>query len=124
MLYNWTENSLCAFYSAWVVLAFSILLSSIRTNLLFIIQCFAAFLFFLLRAIGEGCGSLGTKRNAAGILQAIAGFFSLLICFSQLLNNETFNSPVFPTFPMSPYNEVDIMNALPSVAAPPQTPAV
>ena len=92
MLYNWTENSLCAFYSAWVVLAFSILLSSIRTNLLFIIQCFAAFLFFLLRAIGEGCGSLGTKRNAAGILQAIAGFFSLLICFSQLLNNETFNS--------------------------------
>ena len=124
MLYNWTENSLCAFYSAWVVLAFSILLSSIRTNLLFIIQCFAAFLFFLLRAIGEGCGSLGTKRNAAGILQAIAGFFSLLICFSQLLNNETFNSPVFPTCPMSPYNEVDIMNALPSVAAPPQTPVV
>ena len=105
-------------------ISFGILLGSIRTNLIFIIQSFATFVFFLLRAIGEECGSLVTKRNAAGIFQAIAGFFSLLICFSQLLNNETFNSPVFPTFPMSPYNEVDIMNALPSVAAPPQTPAV
>ena len=82
----------------------------------------ATFIFFLLRAIGEGCGSLGTKRNAAGILQAIAGFFSLLVCFSQLLNNETFYRPVFPTCPMSPYNEVDVMNPLPIVAAPPTVP--
>ena len=109
MLYNFTEDSICAFYSAWVVLAFGILLASVRTNLLFILQCLTGFCFFLLRAIGEGCGSLGTKRNAAGILQAISGFFSLLVCFSQLLNNETFHRPCFPTCPMSPYNEVDIM---------------
>ena len=109
MLYNFTEDSICAFYSAWVVLSFGILLASVRTNLLFILQCLTAFCFFLLRAIGEGCGSLGTKRNAAGILQAISGFFSLLVCFSQLLNNETFHRPCFPTCPMSPYNEVDIM---------------
>ena len=104
----------------FMCISFGILLGSIRTNLIFIIQCFATFVFFLLRAIGERCGSLGTKRNAAGIFQAIAGFFSLLICFSQLLNNETFNRPIFPTYPMSPYNEMDIMNVLPSVAAPPQ----
>ena len=72
----------------------------------------AAFAFFLLRAIGEGCGSLGTKRHAAGILQAISGFFSLLVCFSQLINNETFHRPCFPTCPMSPYNEVDVMNPI------------
>ena len=112
LLYNYTEDSICAFYSGWLVITFAILLSSVRTNLLFILQCLAAFAFFLLRAIGEGCGSLGTKRNAAGILQAISGFFSLLVCFSQLINNETFHRPCFPTCPMSPYNEVDVMNPI------------
>jgi succinate-acetate transporter protein len=112
LLYNYTEDSICAFYSGWLVITFAILLSSVRTNLLFILQCLAAFAFFLLRAIGEGCGSLGTKRHAAGILQAISGFFSLLVCFSQLINNETFHRPCFPTCPMSPYNEVDVMNPI------------
>ena len=112
LIYNFTEDSICAFYSGWVVISFAILLASIRTNLLLILQCMTAFAFFLLRAIGEGCGSLGTKRHAAGIMQAISGFFSLLVCFSQLLNNETFHRPCFPTCPMSPYNEVDIMNPI------------
>ena len=124
MLYNYTEDSLCAYYSAWVVISFAILIGSIRTNLLFLLQCLFTFGFFLLRAIGEGCGSLGTKRNAAGILQAIAGFFSLLICISQLLNNETFRRPVFPTCPTTPYNEVDVMNPIPVVAAPANVPVV
>ena len=108
MLYNFGENSICCFYSAWVVLSFGIVMASVRTNLLYILQCMTAFAFFLLRAIGEGCGSLGTKRHAAGILQAISGFFSLLICMSQLINNEGLHRPCFPTCPMSPYNEVDI----------------
>ena len=124
MVYNFREDSICAFYSGWVVISFALLIASVRTNLLFILQCIATFVFFLLRAIGEGCGSLGTKRNAAGIFQAIAGFFSLLICFSQLLNNETFYRPVFPTCPMSPYNDIDVINPLPVVAAPPGVPVV
>ena len=65
---------------------FGILLATIRTNCLYIIQCITAFVFFLLRAIGEGSGS---KRNRAGIFQAISGFFSLLICLRQILNDET-----------------------------------
>ena len=52
-------------------------------------------------------GSLATKRHAAGILQAISGFLSLLICFSQILNNETFGRLVFPTCPCDPTNEID-----------------
>ena len=121
MLYNFGENSICCFYSAWVVLSFGILMASVRTNLLYILQCMTAFAFFLLRAIGEGCGSLATKRNAAGILQAISGFFSLLICMSQLINNEGLHRPCFPTCPMSPYNEVDIAapNMIPPGAVPP-----
>ena len=115
MLYNFTEDSVCAFYSGWVVISFAILLGSVRTNCLYICQCLTAFAFFLLRAIGEGCGSLGTKRNAAGILQAISGFFSLLVCFSQILNNETFYRPCFPTCPTSPMNEID----MPEIVVPP-----
>ena len=118
MLYNFTEDSVCAFYSGWVVISFAILIGSVRTNCLYICQCLTAFAFFLLRAIGEGCGSLGTKRNAAGILQAISGFFSLLICFSQIINNETCYSPCFPTCPTSPYNDIDILAPLPQTAAP------
>ena len=124
MLYNYSENEICAFYSAMVVISFGILLASTRTNLLYILQCITAFVFFLLRAVGEGCGSLGTKRNAAGILQVISGFFSLLICISQLINNEALHRPCFPTCPMSPYNEVDVMpNAMyPPVVAQPVVP--
>ena len=65
MLYNYTEDSLFAFYSGWVEISFAILLASIRANCLYIFQCMAAFIFFLLRAVGEGSGSLGIKRNAA-----------------------------------------------------------
>jgi len=107
MLYNYTEDSICAFYWGWTILAFGLLLASARTNCLYLCQMFTAFMFFLLRALGEGCGSLGTKRNAAGIFQAISGFFSLLICFSQILNNETFLSNPFPTCPIGGYNEID-----------------
>ena len=34
MLYNYSENAICAFYSAMVVISFGILLASTRTNLL------------------------------------------------------------------------------------------
>ena len=123
LLYNYSENSICAFYSAWLVIVFGLCLASARTNVLYILQCLTAFAFFLLRAIGEGMGSLGCKRNAAGILQAISGFFSLLICMSQILNNETFYRGVFPTCPLSQYNDIDDYGmGYPPMVAPPTVP--
>ena len=123
LLYNYSENSICAFYSAWLVIVFGLCLSSARTNVLYILQCLTAFAFFLLRAVGEGMGSLGCKRNAAGILQAISGFFSLLICMSQILNNETFYRGVFPTCPLSQYNDIDDYGmGYPPMVAPPTVP--
>ena len=123
LLYSYSENSICAFYSAWLVIVFGLCLSSARTNVLYILQCLTAFAFFLLRAIGEGMGSLGCKRNAAGILQAISGFFSLLICMSQILNNETFYRGVFPTCPLSQYNDIDDYGmGYPPMVAPPTVP--
>lgn len=122
MLYNFTENSVCAFYVGWVFIMFAIVVVSIKTNLLYILQCITGWLFFFLRAIGEGCGSLGTKRNAAGILQSISGFLSLIICFSQILNNETLYRNAIPTFPTGPYNDIDIMTPLPPGVAPQNVP--
>ena len=123
LLYSYSENSICAFYSAWLVIVFGLCLASARTNVLYILQCLTAFAFFLLRAIGEGMGSLGCKRNAAGILQAISGFFSLLICISQILNNETFYRGVFPTCPLSQYNDIDDYGmGYPPMVAPPTVP--
>ena len=107
--YTYDNGSLAAFYAAWCLVAFALLLGSITTNFLYILQIAMCFGFFLIRAVGEGCNSLGTKRNAAGILEAISGFFSLLIGISQILNNETFYNLCFPTCPMSPDNEIDIL---------------
>jgi succinate-acetate transporter protein len=107
MIYNYSENAICCFYSAWVVLSFGLCLASARTNILYILQCLTAFAFFLLRAIGEGLSSLCTKRHAAGILQVISGFFSLIICFAQIINNETYYRQCIPTCPCEPNNEID-----------------
>ena len=124
MLYNYTEDSICAFYSGWVPISFALLLGSVRTNCLYICQCATAFAFFLLRAVGEGVGSLGTKRHAAGILQVISGFFSLLLCFSQILNNETFYRPIFPTCPSVPHNDIDLINPVSALPAGTAVPVV
>lgn len=107
MIYPIEPSSLCAFYSAWVAISFAILLAAAKVNSLYLCQCLATFAFFLLRAVGEGSNSLGTKRNAAGILEAIAGFFSLFVFISQMINNEAFHSPCFPTCPTTAFNEVD-----------------
>ncbi len=113
MVYPINPASVCAYYSGWVVISFALALGSVRTNVLYVCQCLATFAFFLLRAIGEGSHSLATKRNAAGILEVIAGFFSLLVCMSQVIN-DAFGSTVFPPGQLHPDNEID---RAPKVAA-------
>ena len=97
------------FYAGWLLFAFNLVLGSIKSNLLYILQIETCFSFFVLRAIGEGSGSLETKRHAAGILEAISGFFFLLVGISQILNNETWYRMYFPTCPMNPDNEIDML---------------
>ena len=111
MYYTYDDDSMCAFYSGWVFISFALLLGSVKSNLLYILQLLTCFCFFLLRAIGEGSDSLGTKWHAAGILEAISGFFSLFVGLSQILNNETCYRLCFPTCPMSPDNEIDVLPA-------------
>lgn len=100
--------TLCTFYSMWTVIGFGVLLASFRSNIWFVLLAVTTFVFFMLRAIGEGTDSLGTKKNAAGIVEAIAGFFALFIGISQILNNETFHNQCFPVFPLAQENEIDV----------------
>jgi hypothetical protein len=109
MYYTYDNDSMAAFYAGWTFIAFALLLGAIRSNLLYILQMATCFAFFLLRAIGEGSDSWGTKWHAAGILEAISGFLSLFIGISQILNNETCYRLCFPTCPMSPDNEIDML---------------
>ena len=132
MYYTYDDNSMAAFYAGWCFIAFALVIGSVRSNLLYILQVLTCFAFFLLRAIGEGCGSRPTKFHAAGILEVISGFFSLFVGISQILNNETCYRMCFPTCPMSPDNEIDMLPpypvqpvepVVPVLAQPPVVPA-
>ena len=109
MYYTYDDNSMAAFYAGWRFIAFALIIVSVRSNVLYILQVLTLFAFFLLRAIGEGCGSRPTKWHAAGILEVISGFFSLFVGLSQIINNETCYRMCFPTCPMSPDNEIDML---------------
>ena len=60
MYYTYDDNSMAAFYAGWCFIAFALVIGSVRSNLLYILQVLTCFAFFLLRAIGEGCGSSST----------------------------------------------------------------
>lgn len=108
MTYIYYSLSVCIFYSAMVFIYFAVTIISVKTNILFLLQCLTAVTFCLLRAIGEGSGSLHTKRNAAGILQVISGFFSLLVFMSQVINNVVYRAAVFPVVPLDTNNGIDV----------------
>ena len=115
MLYNYTEDSLCCFYSAWVVIIFGLMCTANRINVILMLQIMSLLMGFLMRCLGEGMGSEATKRQASGILLVISGFCSLYFCISQIFNNETFFYQMIPTCPLNPFNEVDLMNNAPAV---------
>jgi len=104
---NFDEASLSAFYGCWMLISLIITIASIRINLFFVLQCLASTIFFALRCFGEGFARYGLMRESAGILQIIAGFFSLYICINQLLN-EHFRKQVIPSFAFNQDNEIDI----------------
>ena len=121
MLYNYTTETLACFYGLWIVLTFGIMLTASRVNVLFMIQIMALLMGFLMRCLGEAMDSECTKRHACGILHVISGFASFFIFVSQMLNNETFFYQIFPSCPLNPFNDIDMMNTapiVPVVAAP------
>ena len=102
-----TNKDLSAFYGAWMIISIPITISSIRVNLLYIIQTLLTTAFFVLVVFGEGLDEKKAKENTAGIILAISGFFSLYIFLTQMVN-QTLNFPLLPAIPIKPNNEVDI----------------
>ena len=109
MYYTYESGSMAAFYGGWTFIAFALLIGSVKSNLLYILQIATCFAFFLVRTIGEGFDAIGARRHGSGVLQAISGFISLYIGFTQIINNETSNRMILPTCPMSPSNEIDML---------------
>ena len=106
---NNEKKSLALFFGAWFIISLPLVICSIKTNLLFLLQSTCTVLFFFFRWIGEIVEDKPSLRNTvAGIFQIIAGFISLYICMSQLIN-EQFRKTLLPTIPFNPENEIDIV---------------
>lgn len=106
---NNEKKSLALFFGAWFIISLPLVICSIRTNLLFVLQTVCTVLFFFFRWIGEIADGKPSIRNiVAGIFQLIAGFVSLYICMSQLIN-EQYRKNLLPTIPLYPENEIDIV---------------
>ena len=107
---NNEKKSLALFFGAWFIISLPLVICSIKTNLLFLLQTTCTVLFFFFRWIGEIVDEKPSLRNVvAGIFQVIAGFISLYICISQLIN-EQFRKTMLPTIPFNPDNEIDIVD--------------
>ena len=107
---NNEKNSLALFFGAWFIISLPIVICSIKTNLLFLIQSACTVLFFFFRWVGEVADNKGYSLRflVAGIFQVIAGFISLYICISQLINEQA-RKTLLPTIPFNPENEIDIV---------------
>ena len=101
------NDSLKIFYGTWAGLTLPLLFASFQTNVFYIIQNIATLAFFIIRCIGECKNSDTLNEIVSGILELIAGFCSLYICFSQVLN-EHFRCIILPTFPINKENEIDL----------------
>ena len=110
---NFENMSICLYYIFWALIVFALILVSGNVNYLFLGQNLFAFIAFLMCAVGNGQGSLHTMKNSMGILQIISGFFSLLICIQQLINNETFKQPIIPILSSNPNNIADRIQPTP-----------
>lgn len=105
----------CAFFGAWMVINIPLIIASIKTNVMYVIQTITTFLFFLMMCIGYGAVSKRTNKVldkngcilTAGIFETISGFVSLYIFCSQMIN-EQFRKAVLTCVPLVPDNEIDM----------------
>ena len=101
-----TDKNQAIFYGSWACLSFPIYIGSFKTNIFLSIQNLAAIGFFVIKCIGVSCNVNALKEIVAGILELVAGFSSLYICFGQILN-EHFRFQLFPSIPFMKENYID-----------------
>ena len=100
------DNNQKIFYGSWACLTIPIYIASFKTNFFLSIQNLSTTVFFIIKCIGV-CYNLSIfKEIIAGILELIAGFTSLYICFGQILN-EHYKFQLFPAVPFIKKNDFD-----------------
>mgnify|MGYP002626800657 CR=1 FL=1 len=104
---EFTYSDLSTFYGAWMVISIPITISSIKINILYLLQTLLTTAFFVLEVFGEGFEEKKVRENTAGVILSISGFFSLYIFMTQIIN-EAMKFPMLPAIPFKPNNEVDI----------------
>ena len=98
------------FFGSWAGLTFPLLIGSFKTNIIYVLQNFSVWVFFIIRCIGECKNWNVLNTTVSGILELVTGFSSLYLCFSQVLN-EHFKCTILPDFPLQKDNEIDINNS-------------
>ena len=97
------------FFGTWAGLSFPLVIGSLQTNVIYLLQNLSVFAFFIIRCIGE-CRDINVlNKKVSGILELVTGFLSLYLCFSQVLN-EHYRCTILPASPLNPDNEIDINN--------------
>ena len=100
-------NNRKIYYGSWAGLTFPLIIGSFQTNIIYLLQNWVGFAFFIIRTLGECKNWNVLNTKCSGILELITGFLSLYLCFSQVLN-EHFRCTILPTFPLNKENEIDI----------------
>ena len=100
------DNNQKIFYGSWACLTFPIYIASFKTNIFLSIQNLSAIIFFIIKCIGINYNISALKEIVAGILELVAGFSSLYICFGQILN-EHYRFQLFPAIPFMKKNDID-----------------
>ena len=101
-----TDKNQAIFYGSWACLSFPIYIGSFKTNIFLSIQNLATIGFFVIKCIGVSYNINALKEIVSGILELVAGFSSLYICFGQILN-EHYKFQLFPAIPFMKKNDID-----------------
>ena len=107
--YNVQNESLKIFFGSWACLTAPLIILSTRINLFYLIQNAAAVAFFIIKCIGVSKDNNVLKGTISGILELVAGFCSLYICYGQILNKQLRNQ-ILPMIPLNKDNEIDEIN--------------
>ena len=101
-----TEKNQRIFFGSWACLCFPIYIASFKTNIFLSIQNLSMVGFFIVKCIGACYDIPALNGIVSGILELVAGFSSLYICFGQILNQH-YKFHLFPAIPFMQDNEID-----------------
>ena len=97
------------FYGSWAGLTFPLCVSSIKVNVMYVVQTVLGCLFFILRCIGESKNIEKINKYTSGVFELAIGVVSLYICFSQIIN-ETLGFQLLPCIMLQEDNDIDLIN--------------